>query len=358
MNRELTINGKYYNEKELLTYCRNRIANSTNEWEKDYCKFILEWLDDTDHVKAKTSGSTSVPKKINLSKQKMRNSAKLTGEFFNFKVDQTALFCLSSNYIAGKMMIVRAFEWQLNLIPVAPDGHPLKTLDFDIDFAAMIPLQVKNSLNLKCGLQQVRKLLIGGGAVDQSLENKLQEVSCKCFIGYGMTETVSHVAIRALNGPDKSTNYKAMGDALFSVDHRSCLQINAPAILSKSLATNDVVDLKEANQFEWQGRFDNVINSGGIKLFPEQIERKLENAIDQDFFIAGIPDQHLGEKVVLLIESKKADANLKQEIFQKVKSLLNKYEQAREIFYVSDFKRTQTGKIQREATLSALSLSI
>ncbi|PXY01048.1 hypothetical protein DF185_10360 [Marinifilum breve] len=357
MNRGLTINGKYYDELDLLVYCRSKISHSDSEWEKDYCKFIVEWLDDAEHVKAKTSGSTGAPKSMYLSKQKMRNSAKLTGEFFNFKAGQNALFCLSANFIAGKMMIVRAFEWQLNLIPVAPDGHPLENISSDIDFAAMIPLQVKNSLKLEKGLQQIKKLLIGGGAVDQILENDLQDLSSECFIGYGMTETVSHVAIRALNGLDKSQTYQAMGNAKFSVDTRNCLSINAPAILDEPLPTNDVVELLDETQFEWKGRFDNVINSGGIKLFPEQIEKKLEGLINQPFFIAGLPDEHLGQKVVLLIEWNDVDENQKMELEYKIKSLLDKFEQAREIFYVSEFQRTSTNKVQREATLSAVSFS-
>ncbi|WP_321308921.1 AMP-binding protein [Marinifilum fragile] len=357
MNRELTINGKNYKEIELLSYCRDIISNSDYEWEKDYCKFILEWLADADQVKAKTSGSTGVPKAMYLSKQKMRNSAKLTGEFFNFKAGQNALFCLSANFIAGKMMIVRAFEWQLNLIPIAPDGHPLENISSDIDFAAMIPLQVKNSLKLEKGIQQIRKLLIGGGAVDQILENDLQDLSTECFIGYGMTETVSHVAIRALNGKNRSQAYQAMGNATFSIDERSCLKINAPVILEEPLLTNDVVELIDKSKFEWKGRFDNVINSGGIKLFPEQIEKKLETIINQPFFVAGLTDEHLGQKVVLLIEWKDGDENQKKELKNKIKSLLGKFEQAREIFYISEFQRTSTNKIQREATLLAASSS-
>jgi O-succinylbenzoic acid--CoA ligase len=355
MNRGLTINGKYYNELDLLVYCRSKIFNSAHEWEKDYCKFIFEWLDDTDRVKAKTSGSTGVPKSVNLSKQKMRNSAKLTGEFFNFKAGQNALFCLSANFIAGKMMIVRAFEWQLNLLPVAPDGHPLMNITTDIYFAAMIPLQVKNSLNSTDKLERIEKLLIGGGAVDQALESQLQDVSTACFIGYGMTETVSHVALRRINGELKSHNYKAVGSAKFLVDNRNCLVIEAPDVLDKSIVTNDVVELISDTTFQWQGRYDHVINSGGIKLFPEQIEKKLEKVIIQPFFIAGLPDSHLGQKVVLLIESK--CSNDRTELSEKIKNLLEKYEQAREIFYVPEFKRTLTGKIQREATLSALKFS-
>jgi O-succinylbenzoic acid--CoA ligase len=358
MHRELTINGKHYKENELLSYCRNIISNSDNEWEKDYCRFILEWLNDSDKVQAKTSGSTGVPKEIYLWKQKMINSANITGVFFNFEKGQNVLFCLSSNFIAGKMMIVRAFVWQLNLMPVAPDGHPLKNLNGKIDFAAMIPLQVKNSLVLEKRLNQVKKLLIGGGTIDQNLENKLQKLKTNCFVGYGMTETVSHVAIRCLNGTNQSKYYKAMGKAQFSTDTRGCLKINTSDILDNTLITNDVVDLINETEFEWKGRFDNVVNSGGIKLFPEQIEKKLETILTQAFFVAGVPDDHLGQKLILVIECEDIDQNQKKELEQKIKSLLDKYEQARKIFYISEFKRTPTGKIQRKATLSTLSFSM
>ncbi|NOU58984.1 AMP-binding protein [Marinifilum caeruleilacunae] len=357
MNRELTINGIHYNEIALKEYCNDKISGSVEEWEGDYCRFILEWLNDSDQVRAKTSGSTGTPKEMYLSKQKMLNSAKLTGEFFEFAKGQNALFCLSANFIAGKMMIVRAFAWQLNLIPVSPDGHPLRSINSTIDFAAMIPLQLRNSLNGRSGLHLVKKLLIGGGAVDQKLEQDLQTLSTHCFIGYGMTETVSHVAIRPLNGIHKSDNYQAMGKAKFSIDDRNCLFIDAPDIISEPLLTNDVVHLISESKFKWQGRFDNVINSGGIKLFPEQIEKKLESIINCPFYLIGIPDEHLGQKLILLIESIDFDEKQKIELTQKMKSLLEKYEQAREIFYLEEFKRTSTGKIQREATLSLLNLS-
>ena len=357
MQRELTINGTYYNESELLNHCMKMLAGSTKDWEKDYCRFILEWLNDSDTVKAKTSGSTGVPKQMYLSKQKMINSAKLTGEFFNFSKGKKVLFCLSPNYIAGKMMIVRAFVWGLDLIPVSPDGHPLKYTQEEFDFAAMIPLQVKNSLNKEKGLGQIRKLLIGGGAIHQDIENALQKVQTQCFIGYGMTETVSHIAIRQLNGNNKSDLYTAIGNASFSIDDRDCLSIVAPAVLNEPLITNDVVELISEKEFEWKGRYDSVVNSGGIKLFPEKIEKKLEAIIPAPFFMAGLPDAHLGQKLVLLIESNDLDEDAKQDLSNKIKSLLNKYEQAREIFYVSQFRRTITGKIQRKATLSRLIFS-
>lgn len=357
MNKELTINGIHYNKEELSNYCNNIISSSLNEWECDYCRFIKEWMNDSDFVQAKTSGSTGAPKEIILSKQKMINSARLTGDFFEFTKGQTALLCLSTNYIAGKMMLVRAFEWQLNLIPVEPNGHPLKYVRQNIDFAAMIPLQVKNSLSENSKLDYIKNLLIGGGAVDNNLENGLQFLKTQCFVGYGMTETVSHVAIRRLNGAGKSNLYSAIGNAEFSIDNRACLCINSPLILEEKLHTNDMVELVNKKEFKWLGRFDNVINSGGIKLFPEQIEAKLQNLIEEPFFLAGIPDNHLGEKLILLIESSSTDIRKKIELKRKIKSLLDKFEQARDIFYVPKFKRTLTGKIQREATLLALRFS-
>ena len=357
MQPELSINGILYNKVDLLDHCTKMISGAAKDWEKDYCRFIMEWLNDSDKVKAKTSGSTGVPKELYLSKQKMMNSAKLTGEFFGFSKGQNALLCLSPNFIAGKMMIVRAFVWGLNLIPVSPDGHPLKDLNEEIDFAAMIPLQVKNSLELDKGLMQVKKLLIGGGTVHQKIEEDLQKEQTECFIGYGMTETVSHIAIRQLNGSNKSDFYTAIGNARFSKDNRDCLRIEAPAVIDEPLITNDVVELISEKKFEWKGRFDSVVNSGGIKLFPEQIEKKLETIISEPFFIAGLPDEHLGQKLVLLIESIDLDEDAKRDLTKKIQSLLSKYEQAREIFYVSEFKRTATGKIQRETTLSTLIVS-
>jgi len=351
MNRSLTIDGKTYNEAALILYCENLISYSKEEWERDYCFFIMEWLNDSDEVSAKTSGSTGIPKQIKLSKQKMINSARLTGDYFGFKKGDTALYCLSSNYIAGKMMIVRAFVWQLNLLPVSPDGYPLKNVDQRIEFAAMIPLQVKNSLSENSKINKIKNLLVGGGAVDLILLKKVQSVRTNCFIGYGMTETVSHVAIRCLNGANKSDSYSAMGDAKFTIDERGCLCIASSAVLHKELVTNDVVELINDKEFKWLGRFDNVINSGGIKLFPEQLEEKLRGIIHQAYFLAGVPDDHLGEKMILLIEGENGKEEKRLEISKQIKSLFAKYEQAREIFYIFEFKRTATGKIQREATL-------
>jgi len=321
MKAELTINGKCFSGEELFDYCKDRLDNSLLRWERDVYSFILEWFDSKDFIIAKTSGSTGVPKEITLSKQMMLNSAKLTGDFFNFEKGQSALLCLSANYIAGKMMIVRAFLWQLNLILTDPNGNPIESITSNIDFAAMVPLQVVNGVKSPDRFGFIKNLLIGGGAVDTKLEKQIHDLKTNCFSSYGMTETVSHVAIKSLNGPNRSKYFKGLGDVTFSLDERNCLKINAPQVLALPIVTNDVVDLVNDKQFTWLGRYDNVVNSGGIKLFPETIEAKLQNVISMPFFLAGVADEKLGQKLVLLVEKPLAEEKDKLELQEKIKKL-------------------------------------
>jgi len=352
--RELTINGILYSNEELLQHCTNQLLSSDFQWERDVYSFILEWFGSNESVLAKTSGSTGEPKVIRLSKDRMKNSAQLTGEYFKFEEGQTALLCLSTNFIAGKMMVVRAFLWRLNLILVAPNGHPMNSLQTNIDFAAMVPLQVINCLKNGIDFGLISNLLIGGGAVDSYLEEELQEIPTKCFSSYGMTETVSHVAIKPLNGNNKSEHYKGLGNVTFSLDERFCLQISAPQIISEPICTNDLVNLIDEKCFVWLGRYDNVVNSGGVKLFPEQIEAKLKDLISDPFFIGGVEDRKLGQSLVLLIEKDNQTSEYVSNLLAKIKGLLSKYEQARDIIFIQEFKRTPNGKLQRKATMSLL----
>jgi O-succinylbenzoic acid--CoA ligase len=350
--RELTLNGITYSEEELSKHCRSELLTCDFQWERDIYSFLLDWLDDKDSILAQTSGSTGKPKKMRLSKQSMINSAKLSGTYFKWKKGDCALLCLSPNFIAGKMMVVRAFVWQLNLILVEPKGHPMKSVKSKINFAAMLPLQVINGLKEGVDFGLIDQLLIGGGAVDSQLEASLQELPTRCFSSYGMTETVSHVAIKVLNGPTRANYFKGIGNVRFTIDERDCLQITAPEILSDTLQTNDLVRLIDDRKFIWLGRYDYVVNSGGIKLFPEQIEDKLKTVISEAFFLIGMKDELLGEKLVLLIEKANPPEVYISELREKMKGLLDKYEQAREIFFLPKFQRTANGKLQRGESLS------
>ena len=323
---------------------KTRFLNKMQHSYPDSYSFLENLLDETEMIQVQTSGSTGIPKAINISKKAMLNSAMATGIFFNLPAKTKALHCLSTDYIAGKMMWVRALSlgWHLNV--VTPNSHPLRNSTDRYDFSAMVPLQAQNSLS---ELHRIDKLIIGGGIISFSLEKELVKLKTAVYQTYGMTETITHIAVKKLA---KITNnlYTSLPNVNLSIDSRGCLVIDAPKVSDKQVITNDLVYLPSATQFEWLGRIDNVINSGGIKFFPEQIENKLALYISKPFFIASLPDTILGEKLILLIESTIKDIDLNSPFFTKV---LSKFEIPKEIFFLKEFVYTNNSKIKRSDTL-------
>lgn len=340
----LTLHNQKLTKNELLHQIEN--AKSTNA----FWNFIKSWLNDNDYIEVKTSGSTGTPKIIRLDKKRMVASAKATGDFFSLKPNDKALLCLPCDYIAGKMMVVRAMVLGLNLYSVEPTSNPLESVENEgFQFGAMIPLQVLNSLeNNPESFNQIEKVIIGGGVVDNSLLQKLQTVNNQCFATYGMTETITHVAIKTLNGANKTNLYQALKNVEFSQDNRDCLIINAPYLSEDQIITNDIVKLLSKSSFEWLGRFDNVINTGGIKVNPENIESKIAHLIDTDFFIAAETDAQLGSRVILIIENE-GFANINS-LKKQLQTVLTKFEMPKKIYVLPMFERTETGKVQRKKT--------
>jgi len=320
---------------------------------KDIGVFITNWLNDNDYVLVNTSGSTGTPKKIKLLKSHMRNSALATGNYFGLKEDAIALLCLSATYIAGKMMLVRAMilGWDIHL--VSPIANPLENLTESYDFCAMVPMQVEASLS---HLHKIEQLIIGGAPISLTLNKELQTVTTNCFATYGMTETITHIAVKRINkfGSNLSaveSYFNTLPKVSISKDDRGCLVIDAPKVSNEIIVTNDIVNIHSDTEFEWLGRFDNVINSGGLKLFPEQIEQKLSQLIKERFFVIGIADEILGEKLILIVESE-IPLNLSKFDYQRCQ--LTKYEMPKEVLILPKFKETLTGKVRRKQTLKLL----
>lgn len=331
---EFKLNGIKYSVNELQQWAFEK-CNSNLDFEVDCALFFLDWLNESKVIHVKTSGTTGLSKVIEISKIAMFNSAIATGDFFNLKEKTTALCCLPVKYIAGKMMLVRAMVLGWNIDIVAPSSAPLVHCTKTYDFVAMVPLQVENSLE---DLEDVKTILIGGAKVSAELTQKLILKKSNVYESYSMTETVTHVALKKI----EENSFKVLPDVSIAIDYRSCLVIKAPKLNPEILVTNDVVTLISSQEFIWKGRIDNVINSGGIKLFPEQIEEKLVNEIPSRFFIGGIPDKLLGEKVVLFIEG------LQYALNSSCFDGLDKYEKPKEIFFVQRFLETETGKIKRK----------
>ncbi len=335
------LQGKSFNSIEEL-------IDFSEEISADVSYFLRNWFDENSFIEVKTSGSTGNPKIIQLQKIHMIYSAKATGDYFNLPENTTSLLCMSTNYIAGKMMLVRALTLGWHLDVLEPTSNPLKNSDKNYDFSAMVPMQLHNSL---ADIHKIKKLIVGGGTVSNELLSKIQKVKTEIFSTYGMTETITHIAVKKLNfilGDVEKSNYKILPNIKISIDHRGCLVIDAPTISTEKVVTNDLVELISPTEFKWLGRIDNVINSGAIKLIPEQIEEKLARIIKNRFFVTGIFDDLLGEKLILIYEGSK-----KFDLLKEIQNLqtLSIYEIPKEIYYLENFIETETNKIDRTKTL-------
>lgn len=317
--------------------------------------FIEEYLNEQQYVIAHTSGSTGKPKEIQLLKSDMQASAKLTNEHFGLNSDSLFYLNLSPSYIAGKMMIVRALELGAKLIEETPSNTPLANYNSNerISLGAFVPSQIKYLINNPEKLVLFDNIIIGGGKIPNRLERWLAEQGIRAFSTYGMTETCSHVALAPMGSTPQP--FMSLGNITFSTDDRSCLIINTPHLSHKEIITNDIVNLLSPTEFLWCGRFDNVINTGGIKVFPEEIEPIIGEIITNvRFFITSQPSEKWGEELVLALEYTTMQDNeiklgeVRPDFIEKLKSKLPSYAIPRKYVAVKHFKETSSGKIIRK----------
>lgn len=306
-------------------------------------EFLAEWQSDEPIIRAHTSGSTGKPKEISLLKTDMLLSAHNTNTFFGIDSHSVLGLPLSIDYIAGKMMVVRSLlaDCRLRRFPICNTF----VVDERVDLLSVVPSQVASLIRDSKSLRNVSNLLIGGAALNSNLEHEIIKAGVSAYIGYGMTETCSHVALRRLG--DISKAYTAMSGIRFSTDKRGCLVIHSSDFSWKSIVTNDIVELLNDTSFVWRGRFDNVINSGGIKLHPEEIEKGLSTMIDNPFYIVGHPSDKWGECVALVVEGSRADLQM---IEGRLADLsLPKGWKPTIVVGVDTLPRTANGKIRRVA---------
>ena len=327
--------------------------------------FLSEWNNGSDRVLVHTSGSTGKPKPMMVEKKRMLNSARITCDFLGLKPGDSALLCMSLDYIAGKMVVVRSIERHLHLISVSPSGHPLKDVNLkevngEITFAAMVPMQVYNTLQVpeeRERLCRIRHLIIGGGAIDAALEQELRSLPGNIAIWstYGMTETLSHIALRRINGAEASEWYQPFDSVKISQTEEGCLVIDAPLVCAETLVTNDIVEIEsyiynkvEKLRFRIKGRKDNVICSGGIKIQIEEVEALLKPHLEKPFMLAKKKDEKFGEIAVLLSEDKEIKT-----VEATIRRLLSdhKYWIPREFLHVDHLPLTETGKPKRSILL-------
>lgn len=340
----ISINGREVQITDILS----QSEASESDFERATFLFIEKWLKGAESITLYTSGSTGVPKEIKLSRELLIASAMRTIDKLKLSEKNTALVCLDTKYIAGKMMLVRALQANMQIIAIEPSSNPLKNISAQPNFGAFVPLQLDEILKDEGSigkLNQFNSIIIGGASVSTSLLEKIKTLSCAVYATYGMTETVSHIALQKLNGTDVQDHFETLPGVKITTDDRDCLVIELKGF-PETIVTNDIVKIIHSSGFKVLGRYDNIINSGGVKLVPETIEKKLSPLLTHSFFVAGIRDERLGQKLVLIIEG-----NPQHDLPETLKLALSAYEIPKDIFYLDAFVRTETQKINRQQTV-------
>lgn len=350
---------------EHISYTFDQIKNGNWDGNDPYVKeslqFCQNWLQGQDSFDLQTSGSTGIPKTISVNRRQMEISAAATAKFFGIENHPMLLCCLNTAMIAGKMMLVRAMEWNAEMILTKPTENPLEDLwvDTKFDFVAMVPMQVAACLSQDFSLQKLKKiknLIIGGAPSSISLLENLAKEDIHSFQTYGMTETVSHIALAKIEG--SNLVYETLPGVTIGTDQENRLWIEAPMAKEKRLQTNDLVTILAENRFTWIGRADFTINSGGFKIQPEALEPKISPAIEAHFgksrfFLFGLEDLKLGQKLVLVIESKQADHQKSKRLLDSISDLVHKYQIPKEVILVREFVETPSGKINKSETIKS-----
>ncbi len=348
-------------EKPFFFHLEHHSFELPKEWQScvqacqskfpDWAEFIRAWYTNLP-LHQYSSGSTGTPKKLELDRHKMWQSAKRTVDFFNLKPGNNILICLSPNYIAGKMQWMRAVVGQLDVFLSAPQGNVLQNLNQLVDFAAMTPMQAIQSV---ADLHKLKTLLLGGSGIQvQQLELLLKNPSKEIWIGYGMSETYSHVALRSLY-PEFSNWYKPMEKVVFRLIPNDCLHID-DKLLELNFETTDLVEINHQGQMQWHGRADFIVNSGGIKLQVESLEILFGPSLPFPFFLAGENDVVLGKRLVLIAENPPEYWHFESWIETQIKEGIHKIQLPKAVYALPKFIVSESGKLLRLPNLKALNL--
>jgi len=342
----LRILGEDILEKDLRKWSTDHLNDPTT-WIRDIANALQDWYDDTETISLTTSGSTGKPKEITHTKAAMIASARLTGDFLGLLNGMSALSVLPSAFIAGKMMIYRALVLDLDLTCLEPKldlSADILHRDMHFDFSAMTPLQVQTTIEKDASaMARIDQLIIGGAPISRHLMRKIKELSTQCYTTYGMTETITHVAMKGLNLEHASDHFTALKGVTFSVD-QDCLTIDAEHLVGGAIKTTDIVEFIDNKRFNWLGRADHVINRGGVKLHPELIESKLAALISERFFVVGRSTEHAGAEPILIKEGE----SLSSLQIEKMHAELPKLWRPADVYMVKEIQETSTGKIIRD----------
>lgn len=354
----LLLNGRAFSYESIKQ--TDNPHTSLNGYEARVLELLRQWLTGAQEFGLRTSGSTGQPQLITLKRRQLAASARRTGDYFDLGPGDRALVCLNCEFIGGKMMLVRGLERDMHLTVVEPHADPFTEVPADakFDFAAFVPLQLRAVLAAggAARLDNMRAILVGGASVGPSLLQEIQQLRVPVYLTYGMTETASHMALRRLNGPEASAHYRVLPGLHLGQDERGCLTVRGDVTDDKLVVTNDRIDLLDKHTFDWLGRVDFVINSGGVKVQAEKVEQVLDVALaelgqSRRAFVAGRPDERLGQAITAYVEGAPLATAAEKHLLGLLAARLGKYEVPKAVVYVPAFRATASGKLDRAATL-------
>jgi len=357
----LLLNGREFSYESIQQTSNPHTA--LNGYEAKVLELLRQWLTGAQEFGLRTSGSTGQPQLITLTRRQLAASAARTGDYFDLGPGDRALVCLNCDFIGGKMMLVRGLERNMHLTVVEPHADPFAFVpaEAEFDFAAFVPLQMRAVLaaGRASRLNKMRAILVGGAPVEPSLLAEIQKLKVPVYLTYGMTETASHMALRRLNGPEASPHFRVLPGLHLGQDERGCLTVRGDVTDDKLITTNDRIELIDKHTFDWLGRVDFVINSGGVKVQAEKVELVLDVALaelgqSRRAFVAGHPDERLGQAVTAYVEGEPLASPLEKRLLGLLTARLGKYELPKAVVYVPAFKATASGKLDRGATLRGI----
>jgi len=354
----LLLNGREFSYESITQTASPHAA--VNGYEAKVLELVRQWLTGAQEFGLRTSGSTGQPQLITLKRRQLAASAARTGDYFDLGPGDRALVCLNCDFIGGKMMLVRGLERDMHLTVVEPHADPFEEVPAgaEFDFAAFVPLQLRAVLaaGRAAQLNKMRAILVGGAGVESSLLAEIQQLTVPVYLTYGMTETASHMALRRLNGPEASPHYRVLPGLHLGQDERGCLTVRGDVTDDQLIVTNDRIELLDKHTFDWLGRVDFVINSGGVKVQAEKVEQVLDVALAElgqacRAFVAGQPDERLGQAVTAYVEGAPLPPAAEHHLLKLLAERLDKYEVPKAVLYVPAFCSTASGKLDRAATV-------
>ncbi|MEO9967871.1 MAG: AMP-binding protein [Reichenbachiella sp.] len=317
-------------------------------------QFISDWQSGETSFRFYTSGSTGTPKPIEISRQQIVASVEATAKYLSLQKKFSVLLCLNPDFIASVMMVARCLIVDMDLIIQRPTANPMKDITESIDFAAFVPIQIYKMMEegTLSKLSMINRVIIGGAPLSGLAFDALSKIDTDIYQTYGMTETVSHIALMPVKGNFASATFHILDEVLIEQDLNCCLRAKGAVTCDRWIQTNDIIERINENEFLWLGRYDHTINSGGIKIHPEQLEKELENVLGQqlEYIISWEKNERVGMACVLLIEND----TLSEEGFKNVQKTIldkfSKYHVPKAVYSLAQFARTDSGKIKREET--------